>query len=401
MLKGKVGLVTGASSGIGRAIALQWAREGAKVVVSDVNTAAGEETVALVLAQGGDALFVAADVGSAADSEALVQRTLAHYGRLDLACNNAGIGGPQAPTADYPLDGWAQVININLSGVFYGMKYQIAAMLKSGGGAITNVASILGAVGFATAPAYTAAKQTIPGEPWSNRGLLFGGAMMGLVLALGINLQQVGLLFTSVTNSGFITGLYVIIVPLIGLFIGHKTGIGIWLGAILAVVGMFLLCVGDNFQVASGDWLQLAGAFVWAVHVLLVGFFASRHDPLRLALIQFATCAVISLTLALVFETATLEGIFKAGPAILYGGIFGVAIGFTAEDLIGKLTVLVASTPDFTEHHLVANGASNLIVGVLGDRGKHARAAFGVAAAIDVQHGGTGATASFFKIILD
>ena len=80
--------------------------------------------------------------------------------------------------------------------------------------------------------AYTAAKQTIPGEPWSNRGLLFGGAMMGLVLALGINLQQVGLLFTSVTNSGFITGLYVIIVPLIGLFIGHKTGIGIWLGAI-------------------------------------------------------------------------------------------------------------------------------------------------------------------------
>ena len=135
MLKTKVGLVTGASSGIGRAIALQWAREGAKVVVSDVNTAAGEETVALVLAQGGDALFVAADVGSAADSEALVQRTVAHYGRLDLACNNAGIGGPQAPTADYPLDGWAQVININLSGVFYGMKYQIAAMLEGGGGA--------------------------------------------------------------------------------------------------------------------------------------------------------------------------------------------------------------------------------------------------------------------------
>ena len=163
MLKGKVGLVTGASSGIGRAIALQWAREGAKVVVSDVNTAAGEETAALVRAQGGDALFVAADVGSAADSEALVQRTVAHYGRLDLACNNAGIGGPQAPTADYPLDGWAQVININLSGVFYGMKYQIAAMLQGGGGAIVNMASILGAVGFATAPAYTAAKHGVVG----------------------------------------------------------------------------------------------------------------------------------------------------------------------------------------------------------------------------------------------
>ena len=130
MLKNKVALVTGASSGIGRAIALVWAREGARVVVSDVNVQAGEETAALVRAAGGDAIFVAADVGKPGDCEALVSRTVAHYGRLDIACNNAGIGGPQAPTADYPLDGWAQVINTNLSGVFYGMKYQIAAMLK-------------------------------------------------------------------------------------------------------------------------------------------------------------------------------------------------------------------------------------------------------------------------------
>ncbi|MDO8374172.1 MAG: SDR family NAD(P)-dependent oxidoreductase, partial [Polaromonas sp.] len=134
MLKNKVALVTGASSGIGRAIALVWAREGAQVVVSDINEPAGEETAALVRALGGDAMFVAADVGKPQDGEALVARTLALHGRLDIACNNAGIGGPQAPTADYPLDGWAQVININLSGVFYGMKYQIAAMLKNGGG---------------------------------------------------------------------------------------------------------------------------------------------------------------------------------------------------------------------------------------------------------------------------
>lgn len=163
MLNGKVALVTGASSGIGRAIALLWAREGARVVVSDVNTAEGEETAALVRAAGGDAIFVKADVGSPAECEALVQRAVAHYGRLDLACNNAGIGGPQALTADYPLDGWAQVININLSGVFYGMKYQIAAMLKTGGGSIINMASILGSVGFATAPAYTAAKHGVVG----------------------------------------------------------------------------------------------------------------------------------------------------------------------------------------------------------------------------------------------
>ncbi|BEU95343.1 SDR family oxidoreductase [Acidovorax sp. DW039] len=163
MLKDKVGLVTGAASGIGRAIALQWAREGARVVVSDVNAVAGEETAAMAIERGGDAIFVPADTGSAVDNEALVQRTVAHFGRLDIACNNAGIGGPQAPTADYPLDGWAQVINVNLSGVFYGMKYQIAGMLKTGGGAIVNMASILGAVGFATAPAYTAAKHGVVG----------------------------------------------------------------------------------------------------------------------------------------------------------------------------------------------------------------------------------------------
>jgi drug/metabolite transporter (DMT)-like permease len=172
--------------------------------------------------------------------------------------------------------------------------------------------------------------------PPVNRPLLLGGVLMGLALALGINLQQVGLLFTSVTNSGFITGLYVIIVPLLGLLIGHKTGLGIWLGACLAVVGMFLLSVGEGFQVASGDWLQLAGAFVWGVHVLLVGYFAGRHDPLRLAVVQFITCALISLLLAVLLEEIRLEAIIAAGPAILYGGVFGVAIGFTLQVVAQK-----------------------------------------------------------------
>ena len=164
-----------------------------------------------------------------------------------------------------------------------------------------------------------------------NRNLLIGGVVMGLALSIGINLQQVGLLFTTVTNSGFITGLYVIVVPILGLLIGQRSSAGIWLGASLAVVGMFLLSVGEGFTVASGDWLQLAGAFVWGIHVLLVGFFASRHDPLRLAFIQFTTCAVISLLLAIIFETATLDGIVQAAPAILYGGLFGVTVGFTLQ----------------------------------------------------------------------
>lgn len=163
MLKDKVALVTGGASGIGRAVALAWAREGARVVVSDVDRDGGEETAEAVRAAGSEALFAAADVGKPEDCEALVQRAVQKFGRLDIACNNAGIGGPQAPTADYPLDAWAQVIAINLSGVFYGMKYQLPAMLKNGGGAIVNMASILGAVGFAGSPAYSAAKHGVLG----------------------------------------------------------------------------------------------------------------------------------------------------------------------------------------------------------------------------------------------
>ena len=173
-------------------------------------------------------------------------------------------------------------------------------------------------------------------EPFLTRGLLIGGCLMGLALALGINLQQVGLLFTSVTNAGFITGLYVIVVPLLGLLIGHKTGLGTWLGASLAVVGMFLLSVGDQFQVASGDWLQLIGAFVWGGHVVLVGVFAGRHDPIRLAFLQFTTCAVVSLLLALYFEPLGVDAIIAAGPAILYGGVIAVGIGYTLQVIAQK-----------------------------------------------------------------
>lgn len=163
MLKDKVALVTGAGSGIGRAIALAYAREGARVIVSDLDTTGGEETVRQVRAAGGEASFVRADVAKADDARKLVEAAVQAWGRLDIACNNAGIGGESALTADYTVEGWQRVIDVNLSGVFYGMKYQIAQMLKNGGGAIVNVASILGQVAFATAPAYTAAKHGVVG----------------------------------------------------------------------------------------------------------------------------------------------------------------------------------------------------------------------------------------------
>jgi NAD(P)-dependent dehydrogenase (short-subunit alcohol dehydrogenase family) len=160
---GKVAIVTGGSSGIGRSTARLYARAGARVVVSDIDEDGGHETVRLLRDEGGQAEFVRADIGKPRDCEKLAAATMEHYGRLDIACNNAGISGASAPTGEYGIDDWQRVIDINLSGVFYCMRYQIPAMLENDGGAIVNIASILGKVGFATAPAYTAAKHGVVG----------------------------------------------------------------------------------------------------------------------------------------------------------------------------------------------------------------------------------------------
>ena len=163
LLPDSVALVTGAASGIGRAIARRYAAEGARVVVSDVDLEGGRQTVSQIEEADGQAVFVEADVSDPEASADLVRQTVEAYGRLDIACNNAGISGAQHPTGGYPLDAWDRVIAVNLSGVFYGLRAQIPAMLETGGGAIVNVASILGRVGFKTSPAYVAAKHGVVG----------------------------------------------------------------------------------------------------------------------------------------------------------------------------------------------------------------------------------------------
>lgn len=162
-LAGKVAIVTGAGSGIGRATATLLARDGAAVVVSDVAEEGGRETARLIAAAGGTASFVRADVSRPEECEALVREAVARHGALHLACNNAGIGGSPGPTGEYPLDGWDRVIGVNLSGVFYCLRYQLPAILAAGGGAIVNIASILGQVGFPGASAYVAAKHGVVG----------------------------------------------------------------------------------------------------------------------------------------------------------------------------------------------------------------------------------------------
>lgn len=165
MLKNKIALVTGAGSGIGEAIAMAFAAQGAKLVLTDVDQKGGERVMKQVKKLKTDAIFVKADVSVPADCERQVKEAVKAFGRLDIAVNNAGIGGPAAKIGDYPIDGWDKVIGVNLSGVFYGMRYQIPAMLKNKkeGGSIINIASILAQVGFAMSCAYVAAKHGVVG----------------------------------------------------------------------------------------------------------------------------------------------------------------------------------------------------------------------------------------------
>src|SRR5215471_11590049 len=163
-VQGKVALVTGGASGIGRATALTFAREGAKLVIADMNADGGQQTIHMLTEQGGEAIFVRTDVSKAVEVQALISRVVATYGRLDCAHNNAGISGSgRALTADYPEDTWHQVIAVNLTGVWLCMKYEIPQMLQYGGGVIVNTASVAGLIGARGLAAYVASKHGVVG----------------------------------------------------------------------------------------------------------------------------------------------------------------------------------------------------------------------------------------------
>ena len=162
-MQGKVAIVTGASAGIGRAASLAFAREGANVVLADVDDERGEKTATEAAALGVEALFVRTDVADATSVADLVRATVDHFGRLDVAFNNAGIEGTPAPTGDTTLDNWHRTIAVNLTGIFLCMREEIPRMLDVGGGAIVNTSSVAGLVGFAGIPAYTASKHGILG----------------------------------------------------------------------------------------------------------------------------------------------------------------------------------------------------------------------------------------------
>ncbi len=170
-----------------------------------------------------------------------------------------------------------------------------------------------------------------PSRAWMPRTPWIGGLIAGMVLFIGVSFQQMGIVYTSAGKAGFITGLYVVIVPLMALVWGQRAAAGQWLGALLAAVGLYFLSIAGTLSLARGDLLVLIGAFFWAVHVHLIAHFTQGLVPVRLAQAQFWVCSALSLAAALVFEPIRFDGIVAAAVPILYAGGLSVGVAFTLQ----------------------------------------------------------------------
>ncbi len=165
----------------------------------------------------------------------------------------------------------------------------------------------------------------------SRKYTITAGVIVGTILFIASTLQQTGVAYTTAGNAGFITGLYMVIVPLFGIFLKQKIGRNAWIGVAIAVVGLYLLSINEDFSIAFGDLLVLIGCIFWAIHILFIDHFTKIVDAIKLSSIQFATCAILSICSALLFEDISMTAISQAGTAILFGGIVSVGIGYTLQ----------------------------------------------------------------------
>ncbi|AGK95228.1 DMT family transporter [Clostridium pasteurianum] len=164
---------------------------------------------------------------------------------------------------------------------------------------------------------------------------LLGGVIIGIVLFFAASFQQVGLIGTSAGKAAFITGLYIVFVPILGLFLRHHIKANTWIGALIAVVGLYFLCVTNRFSISYSDMLELASAFLFAIHILLIDYFSQKINVLKLAFFQFITCSILSMITAVFIEHITASGILQALIPILYGGICSVGIAYTLQ-IVGQ-----------------------------------------------------------------
>lgn len=162
------------------------------------------------------------------------------------------------------------------------------------------------------------------------------GIMAGCVLFLAASLQQIGLSYTTAGKAAFITGLYIVLVPVFGIFLKQHIRFITWAGVALAIIGLYLLSVTESFTIAKGDLLEIAGAIFWATHILLIDHYTKKVDALQLSFVQFAACSVLSLIVAIIFEKITLYGLYQALVPILYGGLLSVGVAYTLQVVAQK-----------------------------------------------------------------
>lgn len=163
--------------------------------------------------------------------------------------------------------------------------------------------------------------------------VLKSGIIAGSILFVAAALQQMGLSYTTAGKAAFITGLYIVLVPLLGIFLKQHIRLSTWLGVVLAVIGLYYISVNEDLSIAKGDLFVIVGAFFWAFHILVVDNFVKKVDPFKFSFVQFVTCSVLSLTAAFIFEDVNLEGISKAIIPLLYGGILSAGVAYTLQAL--------------------------------------------------------------------
>ncbi len=223
-----------------------------------------------------------------------------------------------------------------LSAIIWGFAFVAQRMGMDHVGPFTfnGIRFLLGALVLFPFICYNRKKQPRKNESYDpnfTQRLIYYGSLAGLALFAGASLQQMGLVYTSAGKAGFITGLYVVIVPIIGLLLGQRTNVGTWCGALMAVAGMYLLSVNEDLTISFGDLLVLMCAVFFACHIHLIGWLSPKTDSLQLAFVQFLVCAAASLITAAVIETASIAAIAAAALPIIYGGALSVGVAYTLQ----------------------------------------------------------------------
>lgn len=228
---------------------------------------------------------------------------------------------------------WRSQILLVLTAMIWGVAFvaQRQGMAYIGPLAFNAIRFALGTLSLL--PVFLAMRSRMPTP--DRKTLIVGSALTGVILFCAAFLQQIGMVYTTAGKAGFITGLYVILVPILGLGLGHRTGRWTWLGAVGAMIGLYLLTVTEAFTIEQGDLYVMVGAFFWAVHLHLIAAYAPRIGAIRLALIQFIICSAISFVAMMIFETTRPESVLDAALPIFYAGVLSVGVAYTLQ-VIGQ-----------------------------------------------------------------